>query len=306
MSVEAQEFTFISEADGLTIYAYHWPATGEAKGAVLIAHGLGEYGLRYDRFAQALTSAGYETYAIDHRGHSKSIDEDGLGTFGKGGWSGLCQDLHSLLKKVRRDHAGLKTILFGHSMGSFAAQRLCLDHSQDMDAVVLSGSSSIDILAAVLAEEAAAATESGAAVELSSFNASFEPARTPFDWLSRDETEVDKYIASPLCGFDLQAESAASLFGSGAYHGEDTAIAKIRSDLPVLLVAGDADPLNGGLELLKLLEARWRENGVSDIETAYYKDGRHEMLNEINRDEVTADIVTWMDKVVASAPTVVN
>ncbi len=293
MSVAAQEFTFQSEADGLAIHAYHWHAVGTARAVVLIAHGLAEYGLRYDRFAQALTLAGYETYAIDHRGHSKSIDEAGLGSFGAPGWQGLVQDLRTLLNKVRADHAGLKVILFGHSMGSFAAQRLCLDHSDEFDAVVLSGSSSIDVLSEVIAAEAESA---GGDVELSSFNAPFEPARTPFDWLSRDEAEVDKYIESPLCGFDLQAESAATMFGSGPYHGDETNIANIRNDLPVLLVAGDADPINGALELLKLLEQRWRDGGVTNIETAYYKGGRHEMLNETNRDEVTADIIGWMDR----------
>ena len=154
-------------------------------------------------------------------------------------------------------------------------------------------------MATRMAEAAENATEGGGDVDLSAFNAAFEPARTPFDWLSRDEAEVDKYIASPLCGFDLQAESAATLFGSGAYHGEDSSIANIRNDLPVLLMAGDADPINGNLELLKLLEARWRTGGVSNIETAYYKEGRHEMLNEINRDEVTSDIIRWLDGVVA-------
>jgi alpha-beta hydrolase superfamily lysophospholipase len=298
MPVAAQEFTFSSQADGLTIHAYHWPAAGATRGAVVIAHGLAEYAMRYDRFAQALTTAGYDTYAIDHRGHSKSITEDGLGTFGEAGWMGLCQDLHTLLKQVRGDHAGLKTILFGHSMGSFAAQRLCLDHSDDVDAVVLSGSSSIDIMANAMAEAAASAAEGEGGVDLSAFNASFEPARTPFDWLSRDAAEVDKYIESPLCGFDLQAESAQTLFGSGAYHGEDSAIANIRNELPVLLLAGDADPINGALELLNLLESRWRAGGVSNIETAYYQGGRHEMLNEINREQVTIDIINWLDKVV--------
>lgn len=299
MPVEAQEFTFSSEADGLLIHAYHWPTMGAAKGVVLIAHGLAEYGMRYDRFAQALTAAGYEAYAIDHRGHAKSIDEHGLGTFGEGGWLGLCQDLHTLLKKVRSNHVGLPTILFGHSMGSFAAQRLCLDHSGDMAAVVLSGSSSLDVMSAAMAEGAANSTEDQDGVDLTSFNTAFEPARTQFDWLSRDEAEVDKYIESPLCGFDLEAESSMTLFDSGAYHGDDAAIANIRNDLPVLIVAGDADPLNGGLELLNLIEARWRARGVTNIETAYYKGGRHEMLNEINRDEVTSDIIDWLDKVVA-------
>jgi alpha-beta hydrolase superfamily lysophospholipase len=296
MPIDAQEFTFASPADGLTIHCYHWRAQKAARAVVLIAHGLGEYALRYDRFAQALSAAGYETYAIDHRGHSRSIGEEGLGSFGAGGWAGLCLDLHTLLKQLRSDHPGLKTVLFGHSMGSFAAQRLCLDHSGDMDAVILSGSSSIDVLSAAMAEANTDDADGDGGVDLSAFNAPFEPARTPYDWLSRDEAEVDKYIDSPLCGFDLEAASAQTLFGSGAYHGEDSAIANIRNDLPVLLVAGDADPLNGSLELLKLLEARWREGGVSDIETAYYEGGRHEMLNETNRDEVTADILHWLDK----------
>ncbi len=298
MSVSSQEFTFASRADGLTIHAYYWAATSLARGAVLIAHGLAEYGLRYDRFAQALSAAGFETYAIDHRGHANSVDAEGLGTFGKGGWLGLCQDLYTLLNDVKTKHPDLKTILFGHSMGSFASQRLCLEHSTDIDAVILSGSSSLDVMAAAMAEEAEQAGEDGGDVELSAFNAAFEPARTPFDWLSRDEAEVDKYIASPLCGFDLQAESAETMFESAALHGDDAAIANIRNDLPVLLVAGDADPINGNLELLHLLESRWRAGGVTNIDTAYYAQGRHEMLNEINRDEVTADIIAWLDKVV--------
>lgn len=296
MAVAAQAFTFPSEADGLSIHAYHWPAVTAPRAVVLVAHGLAEYGMRYDRFAQALTGAGYETYAIDHRGHSKSIGDLGLGSFGAGGWEGLVQDLRTLLSKVRANHPGLKVILFGHSMGSFAAQRLCLDHSEELDAVVLSGSSSIDVLAEVMAAEAANAE--GEDVDLSAFNAGFEPARTPFDWLSRDDIEVDKYIDSPLCGFDLAAESAATMFGSGPRHGDEAVIASIRNDLPVLLVAGDADPINGALELLNLLEQRWRDGGMVDIETAYYEGGRHEMLNETNREQVTADIISWMDRAI--------
>lgn len=296
MSVNAQEFTFSSTADGLSVHAYHWPATGNAKAVVVISHGLAEYGMRYDRFAQALTAAGYETYAIDHRGHAKSIDEKGLGTFGAGGWPALCQDLRTLISTASSNHPGLKTILFGHSMGSFAAQRLCLDHSDEFDAVILSGSSSIDVLAAALAEAAENADEDSG-VDLTTFNAAFEPARTPYDWLSRDAAEVDKYIESPLCGFDLDPPSSESLFGSGPYHADEAAIASIRNDLPVLMLAGDADPINGGLELLNLLESRWRAGGVTTIDTAYYAEGRHEMLNEINRDEVTADIIAWLDKI---------
>jgi alpha-beta hydrolase superfamily lysophospholipase len=167
-----------------------------------------------------------------------------------------------------------------------------------MDAVILSGSSCVDVMAAAMES---ALVEGGGNVELSAINAAFEPAHTPSDWLSRDEAEVDKYIESPLCGFDLQAASAMTLFSSGAYHGEEAIITNIRNDLPVLLVAGDADPLNGELALLDLLESRWRQGGVTDIDTAYYTGGRHEMLNETNRDEVTADIISWLNKILAKS-----
>lgn len=302
MSVSATEISFNSESDNLTIYAHHWRSPNPPKGIVLIAHGLAEYGLRYDRFAQALAVAGYDTYAIDHRGHAKSIGVNGLGHFGDGGWIGLCDDLYSFLLKIKVENPSLKIVLFGHSMGSFAAQRLCLDHSDHLDAVILSGSSSMDIMASAASSSELAkggSTDDDSKVELSSFNAAFEPARTPFDWLSRDQAEVDKYIDNPLCGFDLQGESAVSMFSTAPYHGDTNAIAGIRGDLPVMLVAGDADPINGNLELLHLLQNRWQEEGgVENIQCAYYPQGRHEMLNETNREQVTTDVITWINRTI--------
>ncbi len=128
----------------------------------------------------------------------------------------------------------------------------------------------------------------------SPFNAPFEPSRTDFDWLSRDEAEVDAYIDDPLCGFDLEESSNISMVTAAAALAELDHVSHIRKDLPILLMAGDADPINNRLEFLTVLEGRYRDAGISDIQTQYYAEGRHEMLNETNRDEVTHNLIGWM------------
>ena len=125
-------------------------------------------------------------------------------------------------------------------------------------------------------------------------NAPFEPARTPYEWLSRDPGEVDKYIADPLCGFNIWAKRPQ--MGDPGRLADPAILSQIRPDLPVLFVAGDMDPINRKLEGLALLERHWRTAGVKQIDQLYYEGGRHEMLNETNRDEVTADIIGWLEK----------
>jgi len=287
--MQREAISFSSESDGLTLKAYAWRVPGRPRGVVVIAHGMGEHSLRYERFAHALQSAGHAVLAIDHRGHGASPGPGGLGDFGRGGWVGLVDDVATLLRRAGSDHPGVSVTLFGHSMGSFAAQLLCLDRSDLFDAAVLSGSTALDHMGPIDSDELRAEGLQG-------FNAGFEPARTPFDWLSRDEAEVDRYIADPHCGFDVTPASLAGLAATITRLADPEALRGIRDDLPVLLVAGDADPLNDGLAGLQLLEERWRAAGVSSIETQYYAGGRHEMLNETNREEVTRAIIDWLDR----------
>lgn len=286
------DFTFKSEADGEDIHVTAWQTDGDLKGTVIIAHGMAEHGLRYERFANALNAHGFAVYAVDHRGHGRSvIGGSEHGDFGEAGWNGLIQDIVTLTDLVNNKHASSPVILLGHSMGSFAAQQICLDHSHRYHAVILSGSTCQDVLAEMVA---------GGDVDFSLANLNFaiENPRTDFDWLSRDPAEVDKYVADPLCGFDLTEQSLGGLLASAMDLANPEKIARIRSDLPVLLVAGSADPINGNLELLKLLEQRWREGGVERIDTHYYEDGRHEMLNETNRDEVAEAMIGWIKEVI--------
>ncbi len=283
-----ESFTLTSKADGLALKADAFLPAGTVRGAVFIAHGLAEHGPRYARFAEFLNEAGFAVYTHDHRGHGASLAPSGqLGDAGSAGWAGLVADVVQHVEQIGAQHSDVPVMLFGHSMGSFAAQEFLLDHSAKIDGCVLSGSTDVVVVAELVAG-------SDEPPSLKAYNAPFEPARTEFDWLSRDEAEVDKYVNDPLCGFDAPPEFMASMMGAAGPLGNPEKIGGIRSDLPLLVLAGDADPLNGELALLHSLVDRYQKAGLANIATQYYAGGRHEMLNETNRDEVMADILQWM------------
>ena len=279
-----------SSIDATPITVYTWQPPHKPRGVVQISHGAAEHALRYDRLAKALTAAGYTVYAHDHRGHGTSISEQvTLGGFGAAGWSGLVSDLVALGDQIRTQQQDLPLFLVGHSMGSFALQEAIVDHSGLYAGVVLSGSTAVDLLAARLTEAG------GVSGDLSAFNAGFDH-RTGYEWLSRDEAEVDKYVADPLCGFALDAETTPAMFGSAARLGDREVLSRIRSDLPILIVSGDADPLAGGGQLVELLGQRYREAGVAEVTVQLFPSARHEIFNEINRDEITAYVVHWLER----------
>lgn len=274
------------DATPLTIYA--WPPPEEPRGVVQISHGVAEHAGRYDRLAQALTAAGFAVSSHDHRGHGASTSEAvALGDFGAAGWSGLVADLVAVSEQLHTDRSDLPLFLVGHSMGSFALQEALLEHSDLYTGVVLSGTTALDLLVANLS---ASGEASG---DLSAFNAGFEH-RTGYEWLSRDEAEVDKYVADPLSGFTLDAATIPALFGSAPRLADPEALAGIRSDLPILLVSGDADPLAGGGQLVEVLGQRYRDAGVADVTVRLFPGARHEIFNETNRDEVLADVVAFI------------
>ena len=282
------QFRFTSR-DGTEIACFRWKAEGKPRAILQIAHGMGEHALRYAQVAEFFSRAGYHVVANDHRGHGRSVkSKDGLGNFGEGGWNALVADMVTLTRKARADAPDLPLVLLGHSMGSFALQEYLLDHSGHIAAAVLSGSAAADMLG----------LDPERAVDLSAINAPFEPARTPFDWLSRDTEKVDSYIADPLCGFGVDQKATASMAATVLRTADPKALALIRKDLPIYIFAGDKDPINAGLVALKPVAERYRAAGLKDVTEKYYKDGRHEMLNETNRDAVMRDLLAWTDRVV--------
>jgi alpha-beta hydrolase superfamily lysophospholipase len=284
---DLSELTFIyGGKDGASIAAYRWNGPEPARFVVQIAHGMAEHARRYLPVARDLIAAGAVVYANDHRGHGHTAGSvEKLGDFGEGGYDALPEDMAILTRHIRKEQPGLPVILLGHSMGSFAAQVYAIDHSDLIDGLVLSGSTAF-------AEFIKALAESGGML-----NTPFEPARTPYDWLSRDPAVVDAYIADPYCGF--QGRDRPDMTTAAQRAADPEQLKRIRPDLPIYLFAGDKDPLNGELALLNILIERYRAAGVTDIAYDFYPDGRHEMLNETNRDEVIANLLRWIDRVVA-------
>jgi alpha-beta hydrolase superfamily lysophospholipase len=287
MSVRASSFTSI--ADGTEVATTEWTeGVEQPRGVVQIAHGLAEHAARYGRFAAALNGAGFLVYATDHRGHGRTGQDD-LGNFGAAGFDGLIADVVQYGASLAAEHPGLPLFLFGHSMGSFASQAAIAEYSDQYAGVVLSGSTALDMLAAAMAD-----APPDAPAGLEAFNASFEH-RTGYEWLSRDAAEVDKYVADPWCGFDVPDETMLSLFGPAARLADPAVLAGVRNDLPILIASGSDDPLAGGGDLVQLLGQRYRDAGITDVTVTVYPGGRHEILNETNRDEVTADVIAWLD-----------
>ncbi|MCU1413375.1 MAG: alpha/beta hydrolase [Microbacteriaceae bacterium] len=279
--------SFPSSVDGLAIRTHLWTTSvSPVKGIVQLSHGVAEHSLRYERLATALTDAGYTVYINDHRGHGESTSaEVALGSFGAAGWPALVADLVQFSTAIAAENPGLPLYLVAHSMGSFAAQEVILDHSELYHGVVLSGSTALDVLAGALAESAG-----DGPVELTAFNAAFEN-RTGYEWLSRDEAEVDKYVADPLSGFDLADDTVPQLFTAAARLADPSGV---RHDLPILIVSGQDDPLAGGGQLVGILAQRYRDAGVTDVTLQVYPGARHEIFNETNRDEITAYVIEWL------------
>jgi alpha-beta hydrolase superfamily lysophospholipase len=287
--MEETEFTFTAH-DGTEIAAYRWGGDGAPSAIVQISHGMGEHAGRYRRLAEAFVDAGWIVYADDHRGHGRTAGSlDRRGDFGPGGWPGLVSDMGRLGEIARDEHPGVPLVLVGHSMGSFALQQYLLDHSDELVGAVLSGTSAIDVISPGI--------DPTQEVDLSAFNAPFEPARTEYDWLSRDPTEVDLYVADEWCGFGVDAAGAASMLESLVGCSDPDRLTGIRSDLPIYLVSGSADPLAGGGELIELVASRYRDAGVADVTVAIYPDARHEVFNETNREEITAELIAWIRRV---------
>jgi alpha-beta hydrolase superfamily lysophospholipase len=291
--VTPETFTYRS-ADGTQLAGYRWEARNAqpVAGVAVLVHGMGEHLRRYDHVADALTSAGFVVYGHDHRGHGASLAEtDEPGNLGPNGWAALVDDLNLAIARAKSDHPDLPIMMVAHSMGSFATQQFLLDHGTDVDAVALTGTAALDLLEPAL--------DLSTDLDLSAFNAAFQPARTDFDWLSRDEAIVDAYLADPLCGFGIDAASAKDMFAGARRLAVPTEVARMPHYLPLYVAVGSKDPVNADLALLWPLVDRYRDAGLSDVTVRVYDDARHEILNEVNRAEVIDDLLQWLQRVSA-------
>jgi alpha-beta hydrolase superfamily lysophospholipase len=279
MTVKDERFRYEGQ-DGTGLAGFRWSGGGKPKAAIQLAHGAGEHAMRYFEVLKPIVEAGYVVYAADHRGHGMTSGMSSLGDFGPGGAPAAVDDMAVLMRLIAEREPALPRILFGHSMGAMFSQAWVLEHSALIDALVLSG------------------TAGPSPMRVESINARFEPARTPYDWLSRDPAEVDKYIADPFCGIRFKPESQASFVSLRERKLDSGTLGRIKQGLPVYIFVGDADPVNDDLKRLTPLVDAYRAAGL-DVTLKVYPGGRHEMLNETNRNEVVADLKAWLDHAVA-------
>lgn len=290
--LQPERFNFISD-DDLSIACVRWRGRHKIRGIVQIAHGLGEHIGRYTKLAETLVSAEFVVYGNDHRGHGLTAKPRGsFGDFGQSGFDQLVKDMATLRYLAKNEHPGKPYILLGHSLGSFAAQQFILDHSHSIDGLVLSGSGALDCLARTF-QDAPAGED-----PMKLMNASFEPARTPFDWLSRDEDEVDAFVSDPLCFPSLAPSSMESFVDAFPRLADPTAIRRVRADLPIYVFSGSDDPVGAKLEGVRALMDRYHSAGITSIAHDFYTGGRHEMLHEVNRREVITNLLVWLSGVV--------
>lgn len=267
----ADELT-VTDPDGVTSVVHRWRPDGPPRATLQILHGWAEHALRYDRVAQRLTAAGYTVYADDHRGHGQSgVRFDTLGDLGPRGMEGVLDAVHAVTERARAEEPGRPLFVLGHSWGSFMLQMYLARWGDEIDGALLTGATRRD-------PDAAGAP----------LNAPFEPARTPYDWLSRDEAEVDAYVADPLCGFEIMWTTP----GTAAMPENDES--RIPTALPVLVFNGAEDPIGGEAGGRRLAD-HYRSLGLTDVMFRSYPGARHELFNETNRDEVVADVLAWLD-----------
>ena len=300
--------------DGKEIYLYKWNVEeGVApKGVVQLIHGMAEYGSRYDRFAKELVSDGYIVYADDHRGHGKSADSmSDLGYISDNdGFHTMVHDQNEINKFIKSENEGLPVYIFGHSMGSFISQRYMELYGNTVDGVILSGTGgkpnatmSFGIFLSKMIMAMKGRKGSGALMDkigFGNYNDKYETKRTKFDWLSRDEEEVDKYILDPYCG----ALFPISFFydflrGMKSIHKSEN-LNGIPKNLPIQIFSGDMDPVGNYGEGIKSLVSELTGLGIKNLNYKLYDGARHEIVNEINRDEVTSDVKSCLNKWIGS------
>jgi alpha-beta hydrolase superfamily lysophospholipase len=303
MVSEATTFTF-DDAEGFEIFVRRWEPDGPPRAVLQIAHGAVEHSARYERLALFLNDAGIAVYAPDHRGHGETAGTiERAGIAGPDGWNGIVRDFARLGDIIAEEHPGLPVFVLGHSMGSIVAQQYIQEHGARLAGAILTGSwgtfgDTSEIVAALSAaiEESGRDAPSMAWAEMfGTFNEPFG-GETGFEWLSRDQREVEKYVDDPWSGSFAFSNGLVIDFLDAMdtiWLAENEA--RIPKHLPVLIASGDKDPAGGMSETTEVLVGRYQALGLHDLTAIFYPDARHEILNETNRDQVQADILDWID-----------
>ncbi|WP_299726036.1 alpha/beta hydrolase [uncultured Endozoicomonas sp.] len=307
MSYPKPEFLLPSTNNEHTIPVYCWKTDQSSKGVIHISHGMGEHSARYDKLAKQLNAIGFNVLAHDHRGHGAAIENNHAtaGEFGANGWKHVILDTKQMVEYIEEHYPGQPLFLLGHSMGSYILQGYLNRYNPKVQGVILSGSNFVPtplLMLARLVAKFEVWRQGGVGhsaiinqLTFAGFNRQFKPNKTEFDWLSRNPESVQQYVDDPLCGFRCSNQLWSDVF-DGLYEiCSTTTLEKIDKNLPVLIIGGDKDPVsapNG----LKQLHKAWLDSGHQESQLKLYKDARHELFNETNKQEVFDDLMAWLQQ----------
>lgn len=303
-----QDFYFQSSTGRTSIHALKCVPDGNPRAVVQIAHGIAEHIDRYRPFMEFLADNGFVVAGNDHLGHGKSIrvpEEQGFFAE-KDGWWRVVDDMDKLHDIMSNEYPELPYVLFGHSMGSFLTRTYLIKHPDKYDGVILSGTGH-QSPALVLGGNAAAsvmaklngAMGDGAKLDSLAFGTylnKIENPRTKFDWLSRDTEQVDKYIADPLCGFVGKIDLYRDMMQGIKFITDKKNIAQMNKEKPVYFMSGDGDPVGDYGKGVERAYKAFCDAGLHDVFMRLYPGGRHEMLNETNKEQVYQDILSWLNE----------
>ena len=302
------DFKFTAE-DGQEIFTAVWAPDGDTqpKAAIQLAHGMAEHIGRYERFAKYLTDNNFLVYGNDHRGHGKTAGVlDNVGYFAdENGFAKVVGDMVQLNGIIQEKHPNLPVFLFGHSMGSLLARHFVFNHGDQIQGLILSGTmgdpgllGKVGVLIAKLESALKGKKAKSPLLDKMSFgkfNNAFKPNRTESDWLSRDKDEVDKYVNDPYCGTVFTAGFFVDMLGGLGVAFKSQNIGSIPKELPIYLFSGEKDPVGNDQKGVEQVYQSYLKAGIKEVKIKFYPEGRHEMLNETNREEVLADVVSWFN-----------
>ncbi len=294
--------------DGVSITVHKWADVENTRGCVLILHGMAEHSLRYYEFSRLLNKNGYTVYGCDHRGHGKTGTEyNQLGHFDENGWDSIVHDIKNIIDYIKKEN-DKPLILLGHSMGSLLARTCIQEFPDEFSAVILSGTTIGEnfvkrnmgyIVSKIYASIYGYNKKAKLMDKLTfgNYNKFFYPNKTEFDWLSSDEEKVDEYIKDSSCGFICSAGLYVNLLKAVNLTINKNNINKISKKLPILILSGDKDMVGSNSKDIVKLCGIYKKAGIENVDLKIYENGRHEMLNELNRYEVYEDIVKWIGNI---------
>lgn len=298
--MELQEF-FYPSADGAhQVHAALWLSDGRPRGVVQLVHGICEYAKRYDPFARFLAGQGFAVCGNDHLGHGQTAaGPEEYGYFTQ--WDHLVADVYSLRRQMGEKFPGVPYYILGHSMGSFVTRTYLIDHPGTLTGCIISGTGQENAATVALGKFLTGLGDPHKVnklfnkLSLGAYNNAFKPVRTSADWICRDEAVVDAYLADPLCTFPTTAGMNHAMMTGLQYIAKPKNLAKMDPATPIFFFAGDRDPVGAMGKGVQKVAGWFREAGCRDVTVKLYPEGRHEMLNETNKDEVFRDVLAWLE-----------